>query len=240
MAIQEEQQKPKHADSSKEQIIMQTARGLYIDLYNISANELFIEDIAHSLGNQCRYGGHTHEFYSVAEHSVLASKIGEFFCEQFPNEMAQLLGIDDVGGLDGIRNEYLLGLLMHDASEAYLSDVITPIKRKLGDYLLIEERIQKKIEGLLGLHFSRPEESAAIKMVDIFMLIIESLHLMIDPQPMIDTEFPKLPQFVQEWFREDFDIDAHGWMVPMPLLPKPAKQAFLDHFDIRVEAMEAA
>jgi hypothetical protein len=66
-----------------------------------------------------RYGGHCSKFYSVAEHSVLVAKLMDFYTGD---------------GFEG---------LMHDASEAYLSDVPSPIKKILPDWGKIEDRVDK-------------------------------------------------------------------------------------------------
>ena len=62
-------------------------------------------DIAHSLANTCRFRGHVRRFFSVAEHSVNVSKLAE--------------GIDPGAAVQG---------LLHDAAEAYLSDLASPLK----------------------------------------------------------------------------------------------------------------
>ncbi len=52
---------------------IQTYSGYKFDFVNLDTNVICIRDIVHALSNICRYTGHTNEFYSVAQHSVLAS-----------------------------------------------------------------------------------------------------------------------------------------------------------------------
>ncbi len=80
-------------------------------------HEVYIEDIAHSLGLQCRYAGHCIKFYSVAEHSVL---IARHLAATHAPEVA------------------LAGLL-HDAPEAYCVDIPRPLKPYLTNYRAIEQ-----------------------------------------------------------------------------------------------------
>lgn len=100
------------------------------------ADEVFIEDIAHSLAMQCRYAGHSLKFYSVAEHSVL-------LCQWV---------LDNGGSQD----EALWGLL-HDASEAYLVDVPRPLKRHLRDYKAAEDRVMASVVERFGLSAKMPD-----------------------------------------------------------------------------------
>jgi 5'-nucleotidase len=84
--------------------------------------EIDLRDIARALSMQCRWGGHVNRFYSVAQHCVSVSE----HCPAHPIE----------------------GLL-HDAAEAYLVDVPTPIKRHLDGYLEIE----RNLLGVIGERF---------------------------------------------------------------------------------------
>lgn len=81
--------------------------GKQIDLLCPTPNMIRLEDIAHALSNICRFGGHSRTFYSVAQHSVLVAELAPF----------------------RLRKEALL----HDATEAYVGDVIKPLKVLLGD-----------------------------------------------------------------------------------------------------------
>ena len=94
--------------------------------------DIRIEDIAHALSNQCRFGGHAREFYSVAEHSVRVS-------QHCPPEDA------------------LWGLL-HDASEAYLCDVPAPLKAlpAFEVYRAAERSLQGTIAVRFGLSTEQP------------------------------------------------------------------------------------
>jgi len=72
--------------------------------------DVCIADIAHSLSQICRFNGQTLQFYSVAQHSVLVSKL---LGQGGPSPIHEFMG------------------LKHDAAEAYLCDLVRPIKREL-------------------------------------------------------------------------------------------------------------
>lgn len=113
-----------------------------------------IRDIAHALSHLCRFGGHTREFYSVAQHSVLVS----YRAEQ----------LDPEAGLWG---------LLHDASEAFLGDVVRPLKSRgtFDEYRLIEAAVQAAIFGHFGCRGVAP---AAVAVADDDVLAIEFRDLM--------------------------------------------------------------
>lgn len=112
---------------------MLTASGNTFDLRWLPAQDVCIADIAHALALQNRFHGHTLRPYSVAEHSLLVAEI-----------MERDMGIDSPGAL-------LAGLL-HDAHEAYCSDLSTPMKRLIGPaWDACEARIQHAVRGALGV-----------------------------------------------------------------------------------------
>lgn len=94
--------------------------------------EFDIEEIAHALSNLCRYTGHVHSFYSVAEHSVLCSW--------------------------AVSKEYAKEALLHDASEAFCGDVSKPLKAMLPEYQKIEDDVQLAIARHFKLRFPFPKE----------------------------------------------------------------------------------
>lgn len=105
--------------------------GDFFDFNRPHLSDFNIETIAHALSNICRYGGHTRKFYSVAEHSVLVSQV-------VPSKFA------------------MIGLL-HDASEAYVGDMPSPLKRMCQSYRTIEERVQEAIAERYELQYPFPE-----------------------------------------------------------------------------------
>lgn len=130
---------------------LQTYSGGRIYPLDPRPEEIHIEDIAHALSLLCRFGGHCTEFYSVAQHSVVVSRI-------VPPPLA------------------LQGLL-HDASEAYIVDVPRPIKRDEGMsfYRFAERQLQAAIYRRFGLS---EEDHADIKLADNRALAQEHRDLM--------------------------------------------------------------
>lgn len=112
---------------------------------------IVIIDIAHSLSMQCRFTGHTKSFYSVAQHSVLVS----YIC-------------DSADALWG---------LLHDASEAYLTDVPRPLKRsgKFDAYLEFEKNMQNAVCTRFNLPLVEPP---SVKIADTILLATEARDLM--------------------------------------------------------------
>lgn len=101
-----------------------TYQGIQMDPLHAKNEEIQIRDIAHALSLLCRANGHFPHFYSVAQHC---------------------LNCMEEAKTRGYSNRVQLGCLLHDASEAYLSDVIRPIKPHLTGYFEIEEQLQNQI-----------------------------------------------------------------------------------------------
>lgn len=93
-------------------------------------DEIHIEDVAHALAQVCRYQGHTSRFYSVAEHSLLMA---------------------GAAAERGLGPEQQLQALMHDAAEAYICDVVRPVKLHITGYQDAEARVEEVIRRRFGL-----------------------------------------------------------------------------------------
>jgi hypothetical protein len=130
---------------------IRTFTGIYMNVFEPTLEMICIEDIAHALSMQCRFGGHLPEFYSVAEHSWYCHKL----VRQEKNKLAALL---------------------HDASEAYLLDIPSPIKKNLSNYKEIEENLMKLIAEKFGFHYPLTDD---IKNADEFSLRVEWECLML-------------------------------------------------------------
>jgi len=132
---------------------LQTYQGGQMYPLDPCASEIDILDIAHALGNLCRFNGHVKKFYSVAEHSCHVSDL-------LPEKSLKLAG------------------LLHDASEAYLCDMPRPIQRSNGfaqEYLKAEESLMRCIADKFGITWPLP---SAIHHADNQLLATEALQLM--------------------------------------------------------------
>jgi hypothetical protein len=153
---------------------MQTFTGRAFWPLDPRADEIAIEDIAHGLSMQCRYGGHCQRFYSVAEHSVLMARAAP-------------------AGLE-------LTTLMHDASEAYLSDVIRPLKRHLANFKTIESELERVIAQRFDLPHPMPPE---VKRLDERIIGDEKAQALAPAPPLHDScqdhHAPPLGVTLQFW-----------------------------------------
>lgn len=123
------------------------------DLAKPKEADVHIEDIAHSLSIEPRFGGHLPIPWSVAQHSVLVAYIAN--CNHLP------------------RQHYGAALL-HDAHEAYIKDLPTPLKNLLGPvYRNIASGIQACIHRALGIPELDAESVRSIKRADALALEIE-------------------------------------------------------------------
>lgn len=150
-----------------------------------------IEDIAHGLAYQCRFNGQTREFYSVAQHSLIVASL--------------------------VPSHLRLAALLHDAAEAYLGDMVKPLKVLLPEFAALEDKVTALIGAAFAIDFS---EYAPIKRADLIALATEKRDLM--------------PHSAERWTYLD-DIRA----LPEPIVamsPGQAKQAFLNEF-ARLDAL---
>lgn len=142
---------------------IQTHTGRKFFPLNPRKEDIDIEDIAHALSMVCRYTGHSCEFYSVAEHSVLVSYFG-----------------DEKYGI------------LHDASEAYIADIASPIKKmkEFQFYRQIESTLQTLIYNNYGLNDPEP---ASLKKADLLMLSTEAHYLLHPLHPEWKVPYEPLP-----------------------------------------------
>lgn len=104
-----------------------------IDPFDPHIDQIAIEDIVHSLSLQCRFNGHTNYMYSVARHCIY---VADHLERQGASPIAQLCG------------------LMHDAAEAYMCDIPTPIK--IRPEMAFYREAEDKLLELIATKFSLP------------------------------------------------------------------------------------
>jgi hypothetical protein len=110
-----------------------TWTGKHFHPWNAKPEEVCIEDIAHALSMQCRFNGHVDRFYSVAEHSVIMSRL-------VPEGME-------------------LAALLHDAAEAYIGDMAHPLKvsGQLDAFNAVEELVLRTICAKFDVEYGQTQ-----------------------------------------------------------------------------------
>lgn len=136
--------------------------------------EVYIEDIAHALSLLCRFTGHSYGFYSVADHSLRVSKIAEktALLEWTPDPSGS------TAGRAAFAREMAFWGLLHDASEAYLCDMPSPLKRSPGLGQLYKGFEHALMETIIERFDLIPHEPAMVKAADRILLNTEMRDLM--------------------------------------------------------------
>jgi uncharacterized protein len=133
---------------------IKVSAGHYVDLLNPDPETIEIRSIAAALSKICRFGGHCPYFYSVAEHCIHAV---------------------DLARSEGYAGEPLIAILLHDATEAYLGDMVKPLKMNMPQYVELEQRMESAISLAFGIDFDRWKP--LIKRFDRGMLKAEKMRL---------------------------------------------------------------
>ena len=169
--------------------------GLFVSTYSgrqfyplaPQAAQIEIGDIAHGLAYQCRFNGQTRHFYSVAQHSLMVMSL--------------------------VPEKFRFSALLHDAAEAYLGDMVKPLKNLFPEFSVIEARVMEIIGHRFGLDLTHLDPS--IKQADLIALATEKRDLM--------------PHSVETWL---YLRDIEPLPAPIQAMsPQHAKIAFLDAFN---------
>lgn len=115
-----------------------------------SSHDVTIRDIAHSLSMQCRFGGHCQQFYSVAEHSVILSRL--------------------------VEKKFALCALLHESSHAYIHDVVITLQYLLPGY----QEMANRIWAMVAKRFHLPSViPVAIRNADLKLRASEIEYLLL-------------------------------------------------------------
>lgn len=160
--------------------------------------DIDIRDIAHSLSLAPRWGGHSTFPYTVAAHSIYVSRI--------------------------VPVGFHLFALLHDASEAYLADIPSPMKVLLPDYKLLEHKIMVAVATRFGFHWPNGEihHLHPVKLADLDALYLERQNLftipndgdivaMRTPASLVKEEGPEKWNF-QRWSKMPQDVLEHTFL----------------------------
>jgi 5'-deoxynucleotidase YfbR-like HD superfamily hydrolase len=135
--------------NNTQHLAITTRSGRQVNLLDPQYSQIDIGDIAHGLAYQCRFNGQTSRFYSIAQHSLMVASI--------------------------LPDHLKMAGLLHDAAEAYVGDVVQPLKVLLPDYQAIENRFAQAI----GLRFNVDlDHHPEVKQADLIALATEKRDLL--------------------------------------------------------------
>lgn len=171
---------------------LSTFSGKRIHLDDPQTDQIDLADIARGLAHEGRFSGQTSRFYSVAQHSLLVTA-----------------AVKNAGGDEQIQRQALL----HDAPEAYLKDIPSPLKARMPGYHEIEEMLWWRVCDRFDIP---PKVHDLVAWADAAALTIERQHLMPNTEAWpFDVKWP-------------FDRFGDPGVMFLHWPPEPARAVFAD------------
>lgn len=177
-----------------------TVSGKQFYLANPRAEDIAITDVIYALSRICRYGGHLamqhkDSIYSVLQHSVYVYWI----VKKYRPEMAHAF----------------MWALMHDATETWYGDIVSPLKRMFPEYRALEDTAAVQVRMAFNIPHDT-EIEAVVGWADQVCWKIECVHVSSNPQALLEGETP-VP-----FTMSDIDPDFYLWT------PSEARARFID------------
>lgn len=168
---------------------MNVYSGHKVDPLHIKEEDIYLEDIAHALSLISRGNGHIKYFYSVTQHSLNCAKEAQS---------------------RGYNKHVVLSCLFHDASEAYMSDLITPIKKQMKEYQVIGDKLLETIFQAFHIQL-KDEEKIIWKEMDHLLLEAELKEMMPLEENRSSVTLMSTPDLKEYYYRdieEEFKVYA--------------------------------
>ena len=167
---------------------IQTHTGGAVDLLDPRPEQIHQHDIEDTLARVPRFCGHTVEPFNIAQHSMLVHNILDWLVPEAPREMR-------------------LAALLHDAHEAFMGDISTPVADVLGPAV---KQLKRRLDRAIRLRFGLPEMlpdgwEGLIRTADRTALATEKEWLMGGPEPRPWAEWGTMPQ---PWILADLSLQG--------------------------------
>ena len=145
-----------------------TASGRLVEIFSPKVDDISIDDIATGLSKQNRFMGLTKVPYTIAQHCLICSKL-----------------------VSQSKSGNAIAALLHDASEAYIQDIISPIKQVITGYDIIEDNLMNVIRAALmpDVDWSEPDVVEA----DVLAFRHEVTYITLNPEKYYIDPLPELP-----------------------------------------------
>jgi hypothetical protein len=200
MGPREDQQNELTLKDHHVDVSIATRCGLEVYPFDPKPEQIDIRDIAHALSMKCRFTGHTRYHYSVAQHSLLVCLLATH---------------------RGYPEHVIRQALLHDATEAYLPDVASPLKRVLwvsadpqnagpgGSTMLSFKEAENRLQACIFEAFGLPkQEDPLIKVLDADVYRAEKWALMPEVKtfqtPKPPSDVPSIKERHQEMIKISF------------------------------------